>query len=554
MAYVSLYRKYRSQTFGDLIGQEHVVRTLQNGIASGRISHSYLFTGPRGTGKTSSARLLAKCLCCEKGPLAEPCNECEICLSITDGSCIDVVEMDAASQTGIDEVREKIIQATEYMPARCRYKVFVIDEVHDLSAKAFDALLKTIEEPPSHIVFVLATTEYNKVPPTIRSRCQKFEFHRASMQDLVARLEYVAKAEGVEAEGPALYAIARMADGGFRDALTLLEQAIISSDGKITLQDVYDQLGLVPEDVTDKIFDFVVAGDIAGLTELLTELARIGRDPRMILESMLYRLADLTHIMYRVEQGGDPAHLAAGHALAVRIGAERLLELRSSLAEAHKVIRDISLPRLWLESELIRLALPKVAPKTAEAPKPRPQTAAVQQPANLQEARATNTQETRPAPTKEETSTPHPAADAAEPGEPIGDLPAPEPSGNEELDTGRMLWYRTLTGIPRRAAIYLKLHDSQVVAMDGDILHVAVPQKLIYDWLHDAKKGRLSYIHEEVQKNAGRKMLIEFRVQKNGTRNNEPVAVELPAEGQKLIQMAREVLGSIGHNSKDEVT
>ncbi len=547
MPYVSLYRKYRSQTFGDLIGQEHIVRTLQNGIASGRISHSYLFTGPRGTGKTSSARLLAKCLCCEKGPISEPCNECEICLSITDGSCIDVVEMDAASQTGIDEVREKIIQATEYMPARCRYKVFVIDEVHDLSAKAFDALLKTIEEPPAHIVFVLATTEYNKVPPTIRSRCQKFEFHRASMQDLVSRLEHVSKAEGVEAEGPALYAIARMADGGFRDALTLLEQAIISADGKITLQGVYDQLGLVPEDVTDKIFDFIVGGDIGGLAELLSELARIGRDPRMILESMLYRLSDLTHIMYKVEQGGDPAHLAAGHALAVRIGPERLLDLRSSLAEAHKVIRDISLPRLWLESELIRLAIPKAEPKAMDEPRPRPQTAAVQQPANLKETKAPVK--------KEESPTPEPTVvEAGASEDPVSDLPAPELSGNEELDAGRLLWYRSLASIPKRAAIYLKLHDSQVVEMDGDILHVAVPQKLIYDWLHDAKKGRLSYIHDEVQKVAGRKILIEFRVQKNGTRNNEPVAVELPAEGQKLIQMAREVLGSIGHNRKDEVT
>ena len=221
------------------------MRTLQNGITSGRIAHSYLFTGPRGTGKTSTARLLAKALCCDNGPSAEPDDTCEICKAITSGSCVDVIEMDAASESGVEEIRSQIVEAAEYLPMICRYKIYIIDEVHDLSAKAFDALLKTIEEPPAHVIFVLATTEYNKVPPTIRSRCQKFEFHRASMQDLVSRLAYVAESEEVAAEPAALAAIARMADGGYRDGLTLLEQAILTADGKITLQQVYDQLGIV---------------------------------------------------------------------------------------------------------------------------------------------------------------------------------------------------------------------------------------------------------------------------------------------------------------------
>ncbi|RYG69307.1 DNA polymerase III subunit gamma/tau, partial [bacterium] len=296
MAYLSLYRKYRSQTFEDLIGQEHVVRTLQNAIRSGRIAQAYLFTGPRGTGKTSSARLLAKCLNCQSfdGPTPTPCNHCEMCVSITGGNALDVLEMDAASESGVDEVRQNIIDSAGIGPMIARYKVYIIDEVHDLSLKAFDALLKTIEEPPAHLVFILATTEAQRVPPTIRSRCQKFEFHRATMKNLTDRLGFVAEGEGVHVDPPALTAIARMADGGFRDALTLLEQAVLVGDGHVTLESVYDQLGLVSEEATDALLDAMRRADIPALMEGLEEIARQGRDPRAIVESMLHRLADLT--------------------------------------------------------------------------------------------------------------------------------------------------------------------------------------------------------------------------------------------------------------------
>src|SRR5579863_6638591 len=224
MAYVALYRKYRSQSFGDVLGQHHVTTVLQNAIRMGRIAHAYLFCGPRGCGKTSTARLLSRALNClgpdgaAGMPAPDPCGVCDLCRRIRDGSAMDVIEMDAASETGIDDVREKIIENAKYAPGEARYKVYIIDEVHDLSLKAFDSLLKTIEEPPPHVVFILATTEVHKVPITIRSRCQRMDFRRGTVHDLVGLLQHVLDDENIRYEIEAIAAVARAAEGSFRDS------------------------------------------------------------------------------------------------------------------------------------------------------------------------------------------------------------------------------------------------------------------------------------------------------------------------------------------------
>ncbi len=546
MAYLSLYRKYRSQTFSDLIGQDHVVRTLQNAIQTERVSHSYLFTGPRGTGKTSTARLLAKALCCEIGPTAEPDDTCDNCRSITLGNAVDVIEMDAASESGVEEIREQIVEAVTYQPMICRYKIFIIDEVHDLSPKAFDALLKTIEEPPAHIIFILATTEYNKVPPTIRSRCQKFEFHRASMQDLIQRLTYVAEMEGVQAEPAAIAAIARMADGGYRDGLTLLEQAIVTSNGTITLQQVYDQLGLVSEEIVDQLVLAIKEGDIPAIMDLLANVARLGRDPRAILESMMYRMADLTRASYQVsiEAGFEATREAALFETASRIGRDTILRLRGELADAHKTIRDISLPRLWLESELVRLALP---PTVVARPSHEPEAHRAKHASTVHEPAAKPKAAVLPpaeAPVAEKPKPATPEVAAPTPEAPVVEAPktASEPPADPWIKT-----VEELTGISR--VLGMKLDGCVITSSENHLLIEFGPSS--YDWVNARPKAQ-EEILKSVKRNFGPQTEVEYAVKKREAGLEESSAVELPAEGTMLEQLARQVFGADPNNQEKQ--
>jgi DNA polymerase-3 subunit gamma/tau len=542
LAHLSLYRKYRSQSFSDLIGQDHVVRTLQSALTSNRMAHAYLFTGPRGTGKTSAARLLAKALNCENGPTAEPCNQCDQCVSITIGNNPDVYEMDAASESGVEQVRETIVDVAEYQPMSGRFKIFIIDEVHDLSPKAFDALLKTIEEPPAHVKFILATTEYNKVPPTIRSRCQKYEFHRGTITDLVNRLEFVAQEEHADFDPAALSALARMADGGFRDALTLFEQALLTSEGRITLQHVYEQLGLIPEELVDGFLMAIKTCDPAKIMELSSEVARLGRDPRSILESMEYRLADLTRAAYGVEIGAtsDSAREASLHETAANLGRDALLTLRGAIAEAHRSIRDVSLPRLWLEAELIRVGRMITAPQQSfAAPQAQPQ---VQQPKPKPQALA-------PAPQPKPEAPPVAAVVEAEPasnGSAAKEVPvvhAVEPSGNPELDDARKLWAEGLQQLPAGAPITLKLHDSVVIEVSGDELTVQMARQMDCDWILD-KPVRANHVLQLLAKISGRTISVKYVVGTRADAEPEASAVELPMEGSRLHEAAKNILGA----------
>ena len=523
MAYQSLYRKYRSQTFGDLVGQEHIVRTLQNAITTGRIAHAYLFTGPRGTGKTSSARLLAKALNAENGPTAEPSDDDPICQMIAAGNCPDVQEFDAASEAGVDNVREAIVEDAQYQPMMCRYKIYIIDEVHDLSGKAFDALLKTIEEPPAHVIFILATTEYSKVPPTIRSRCQKFEFHRGSVSDLAKRIQYVAEQEQAKIQPAAVSAIARMADGGFRDALTLLEQAILTTDGEITLNHIYDQLGLVSDEAIDGLLTAIKGSDIAKIIDSLNEMSRLGRDPRAILESMLHRLADLTRVAYGIDIGGtgDAAQEASLHAAAQSFGKEFLLRARSALSEAHKEIRDISLPRLWLEAELIRIASPQPVQAPVQATVPA----------------------SKPAATVEGEKKPAAKVAIAEPPKAV-EVVKPTATGDPKFDAAATAWSESVAELSLVSkTMAARLLDSKVGHVEGDVVSIEFSRQLDLEWIKD-KPNRLGAVADAMQKRLGDACRVELGAGKRTNAIGDSQAVELPLEGQKLADTVREIFGA----------
>ncbi len=357
----ALYRKYRPQTFDDVVGQEPVVRTLRNAIANDQLRQAYLFAGPRGTGKTSMARILAKSVNCAQGPTTTPDNTCHACVAISNGTSLDVVEMDAASQRGIDDIRE-IRERVVLQPVEGRYKVYILDEAHQLTDAAWNALLKLIEEPPPHLLFVFCTTELQKVIPTVRSRCQTFSFARPRFEDLVKVLGRVTEGEGFQAPEAALSQIARAAKGSFRDAVSLLDQLAAATGGELTVQSVLQLLGAVDEESLFQLCDLVIDHDTAGALTFVEQLSEQGQDIGRLVNDLLQHLR---HLLLVQHLGAVPETIPVTEearekllAQANQLPEATVLRLCDLLAVAVEDMRQGGDPRLPLELALVKVTRP----------------------------------------------------------------------------------------------------------------------------------------------------------------------------------------------------
>ena len=369
MSYQVLARKYRPQRFDDVVGQEVVTRTLRNAIASGRIAHAFVFAGSRGCGKTTTARILARALNCIKGPTPDPCGECDACVEIAQGRDLDVLEIDAASHTGVDNIREVVIAGLAFPPARDRYKVFIIDEVHQLSTASFNALLKSIEEPPPHVVFMMATTELHKIPDTILSRSQVFEFRTISPKAISEQLRRIIAAENVEASDASLALIARAAEGSMRDAQSALDQVIAFAGRAIGVDDVSTVLGLVGRDLLMDVIDAVMAEDAPRAFALAERAVESGTDLRLVCRELSQLVRDM------MVMSVDPARMSEEElpadererltSLARQFSREDLMRAFDLLSTAEQDIRTVSHPRYYFEMVLLRwMHLRKLVPLT----------------------------------------------------------------------------------------------------------------------------------------------------------------------------------------------
>lgn len=360
--YVPLYRKYRPQTLEEVVGQEHIKKALTNAIELNKIAHAYLFTGPRGTGKTSSARILAKSLNCKNGPTVKPCGKCESCIDITNSTPVDVIEIDAASNRKVEDA-QNILEKIQYVPVNGKYKIYIIDEVHMLSNTAFNALLKTLEEPPENVIFILATTEPQKVLDTIKSRCQRFDFKRITTEDIVKHLEYISKQEGINIEKEALYAIAKNSAGGMRDSISLLDQlSVLGTTTAITVDDINSLLGRISFDLLLEISKTIVESNPQEAINILEKIYNSGNEPSQILLNMLefFKNALLVktcekNIAIELTQYNE-AQIKAVTPLVDDLEKHQIVFLIEKISNYLKELKTSTTPHLWLEVALIDLA------------------------------------------------------------------------------------------------------------------------------------------------------------------------------------------------------
>jgi DNA polymerase III subunit gamma/tau len=514
----ALYRKYRPQDFDEVVGQEPVVRTLKNAIAADQVRQAYIFAGPRGTGKTSLARILAKGLNCAQGPTPRPDKTCHACVAIANGTSLDVVEMDAASQRGIDDIRE-IRERVVLQPAEGRYKVYILDEAHQLTDAAWNALLKLIEEPPPHLVFVFCTTDLAKVLPTVRSRCQTFVFQRPRFAELVQKLRMIADGEGIDVPDEALALIARGARGAYRDAESTLDQLAAATEGKISVQDVLQLLGAVEEEALFRLCDLVVDGDTAGALTFIEELAAQGQDLDRLVLDLLEHLRALMLVQH---MGEVPASLPLTEetrerlaAQANQLGAPIVVRLIDLLAVAVEDMRQGGDPRLPLELALVKVTRP-AADMSREA----------------LAFRLDQLERGRPGPV------PGPGPGTA-PVETHPPEPAAEPP-SVELEQLQEAWQRTVLEAVSAKSIPTSsmLAEARPVALADDTLTIEFPPTASFHRKLAEEPKNATLLRDALFELTGRKLALEFVLGEGGAATEEED--EAPAGEEEIYQLVKE--------------
>ena len=526
MTYEPLHHKYRPQTFAELVGQEAIAQTLTSAILQERIAPAYLFTGPRGTGKTSSARIFAKSLNCIStvAPTPTPCGKCNVCQEIARGSTLDVIEIDAASNTGVDNIRD-LIERSQFSPVQCRYKVYVIDEVHMLSNQAFNALLKTLEEPPDRVVFVLATTDPQRVLPTIISRCQKFDFRRIPLESMIAHLHKIAKLENINIASDAVQMIAQIAQGGLRDAESLLDQLSLFS-GQVTVEKVWDLVGAVPENDLMELLQAIKNDNPTALIDMTRHLMDRGREPLIVLQSLASFYRDLLIAKSAPERSNLVALTDATWGklcnFALNWETELILAGQKHLQTHEVQIKNTTQPRLWLEVTLLGL-LPSairthqqpaaepaknIAPSQIHPPQP-PLAKGGSQTSNIEQPPAAQPQ--NPPPTSQ------PVANRTESTPPAA-IPAPVPTAEtnqtnysptnsgDEIDLNRV-WEQVLDRVRPHGTQSLLRQHGQLVIFSNDTAYVKISSQpllnMVKDKVANIEEAFLQVFHRRVTVKVG---------------------------------------------------
>jgi DNA polymerase III subunit gamma/tau len=524
----ALYRKYRPQTFDEVVGQEAVVRTLSNAIGAGKVRQAYLFAGPRGTGKTSLARILAKSVNCAQGPTPKPDNTCHSCVAISNGTSLDVVEMDAASQRGIDDIRD-IRDRVVLQPVEGRSKVYILDEAHQLTEAAWNALLKLIEEPPPHLLFVFCTTELQKVLATVRSRCQTFVFQRPRLPDLVKLLRRVADGEEMDVADAALALVARAARGSFRDAVSTLDQLAAATGGTITVQDVLQLLGAVEEEVLFRLCDLVVDGDTAGALVFLEELSEQGQDLGRLVTDLLEHLR---HLMLVQHMGGEvpdslPITDEARERLreqANQLGPATVVRLIDLLAVAVEDMRQGGDPRLPLELALVKVTRPAAdlsreslayRIERLETDRPPAQPGGRPQPDGARDTVSQASERAQPPP------------------------PAPDERPSLELEQLQEAWRRTILPALEEKSIpaAAMLGEAHLAALQDDTLTLEFPPAASFHRTMAEEPKNATLLRDALYEVTGRRLALAFAVGEE--RRRADPEDDRPATEEEIVELMK---------------